>query len=66
LSSSGHGVQDLAEALRTIFEAKNEIKIIGTRHGEKLYESLVVHPLRVVRGIVVGGRDRRLAGGEEL
>ncbi|MCJ2029397.1 polysaccharide biosynthesis protein [Methylobacterium sp. J-043] len=34
-------VQDLAEALRTIFEAKNEIKIIGTRHGEKLYESLV-------------------------
>lgn len=34
-------VQDLAEALRTIFEARNEIKIIGTRHGEKLYESLV-------------------------
>ncbi|KQQ14141.1 UDP-glucose 4-epimerase [Methylobacterium sp. Leaf123] len=34
-------VRDLAEALRTIFEAKNEIKIIGTRHGEKLYESLV-------------------------
>jgi UDP-N-acetylglucosamine 4,6-dehydratase len=34
-------IQDLAEALRTIFNAKNDIKIIGTRHGEKLYESLV-------------------------
>ncbi|MEH3116206.1 MAG: polysaccharide biosynthesis protein [Methylorubrum populi] len=34
-------VQDLAEALRTIFEAKSRIRIIGTRHGEKLYESLV-------------------------
>lgn len=34
-------VQDLAEALRTIFSARNEIRIIGTRHGEKLYESLV-------------------------
>ncbi|MBB2961770.1 polysaccharide biosynthesis protein [Methylobacterium sp. R2-1] len=34
-------VQDLAAALLTIFEAKNEIRIIGTRHGEKLYESLV-------------------------
>ncbi|MBD8909632.1 polysaccharide biosynthesis protein [Methylorubrum zatmanii] len=34
-------VEDLAEALRTIFEARNEVRIIGTRHGEKLYESLV-------------------------
>ncbi|WP_210035510.1 polysaccharide biosynthesis protein [Methylobacterium sp. PvR107] len=34
-------VADLAEALRTIFKARNEIKIIGTRHGEKLFESLV-------------------------
>jgi UDP-N-acetylglucosamine 4,6-dehydratase/5-epimerase len=34
-------IQDLAEALRTIFNAKNDIKVIGTRHGEKLYESLV-------------------------
>ena len=31
----------LAEALKTIFNAKNEIVIIGTRHGEKLYETLV-------------------------
>ncbi|MFB0490873.1 UDP-N-acetylglucosamine 4,6-dehydratase [Methylobacterium sp. OAE515] len=34
-------VADLAEALRTVFKARNEIKIIGTRHGEKLFESLV-------------------------
>jgi UDP-glucose 4-epimerase len=31
----------LAEALQAIFKKKGEIKIIGTRHGEKLYETLV-------------------------
>ena len=31
----------LAKALLKIFNAKNEIKIIGTRHGEKLYETLL-------------------------
>jgi UDP-N-acetylglucosamine 4,6-dehydratase len=31
----------LAEALREIFEADNEIHIIGTRHGEKVYETLL-------------------------
>jgi len=34
-------IQDLAQALKELYNAKNEIKIIGTRHGEKLYESLV-------------------------
>jgi UDP-N-acetylglucosamine 4,6-dehydratase/5-epimerase len=34
-------ILDLATALKEIFSANNEIKIIGTRHGEKLYESLV-------------------------
>ena len=33
-------IGDLAEALRSLFDAKNEIKVIGTRHGEKLYETL--------------------------
>jgi UDP-glucose 4-epimerase len=32
---------DLAQALRDIFSAKAEMRIIGTRHGEKLYESLI-------------------------
>lgn len=31
----------LAEALLKLFNSKNEIRIIGTRHGEKLYETLL-------------------------
>ena len=34
-------IEVLALALKSIFNASNEIQIIGTRHGEKLYESLV-------------------------
>ena len=34
-------VADLAQALKEIFAKDNEIRIIGTRHGEKLYESLI-------------------------
>jgi UDP-N-acetylglucosamine 4,6-dehydratase len=34
-------VGDLAAALRDIFGKTNQIRVIGTRHGEKLYESLV-------------------------
>lgn len=34
-------VLDLALSLKSIFNSKSEIKLIGTRHGEKLYESLV-------------------------
>ena len=30
----------LAQALKEIFNADNTVKIIGTRHGEKLYETL--------------------------
>lgn len=33
-------VGDLAQALKELCDADNEIKIIGTRHGEKLYETL--------------------------
>lgn len=33
-------IGDIALALKEIFNASNEIKIIGTRHGEKLYETL--------------------------
>ncbi len=31
----------LAKALLELFEAKNEIQLMGTRHGEKLYETLL-------------------------
>ena len=34
-------VADLATAIKQIFNKENPIRIIGTRHGEKLYESLV-------------------------
>ena len=33
-------IADLAQALKEIFNANNQIKQIGTRHGEKLYETL--------------------------
>jgi UDP-N-acetylglucosamine 4,6-dehydratase/5-epimerase len=34
-------VHDLAFALKEIFGSDNSIEIIGTRHGEKLYETLI-------------------------
>lgn len=34
-------IGDLAKALLEVFHADNEIKIIGTRHGEKLHETLM-------------------------
>ena len=34
-------IADLAQAIKELFEADNEIRIIGTRHGEKLYETLL-------------------------
>jgi UDP-N-acetylglucosamine 4,6-dehydratase/5-epimerase len=34
-------ILDLAKALLKIFKANNEIKIIGSRHGEKKHETLV-------------------------
>lgn len=33
-------IGDLAQALKELCKAENEIKVIGTRHGEKLYETL--------------------------
>lgn len=34
-------IMDLALAIRELFTAENEIRVIGTRHGEKLYETLL-------------------------
>lgn len=36
-------IGDLAEAVRELFHADNEIKIIGIRHGEKMYETLLTN-----------------------
>ena len=38
----------LAEAVKELFNADNEIKVIGTRHGEKLYETLLTREEYIV------------------
>ena len=39
--SPAAAVIDIANSLKEIFNSTNKIKLIGTRHGEKLYESLI-------------------------
>lgn len=34
-------IGDLAQALKDIFKVENKIQVIGTRHGEKMYEVLL-------------------------
>jgi UDP-N-acetylglucosamine 4,6-dehydratase/5-epimerase len=34
-------IETLAKALKKLFKGNNEIRIIGTRHGEKLFETLL-------------------------
>lgn len=41
-------IRDLAQAVKELFNAPNEIKVIGTRHGEKLYETLLTKEENVV------------------
>jgi UDP-glucose 4-epimerase len=39
-------IMDLAVAVRELFNASNPIAVIGTRHGEKLYETLLTREER--------------------
>lgn len=41
-------IGDLAQALKELFKANNDIRIIGTRHGEKQYETLLTKEEKVV------------------
>lgn len=41
-------IGDLAQAIKELFEVENEIKIIGTRHGEKRFETLLTREEYVV------------------
>lgn len=41
-------VGDLAQALKELFQVDNPVKVIGTRHGEKLYETLLTREEHVV------------------
>ncbi|WP_423253321.1 polysaccharide biosynthesis protein [Melissococcus plutonius] len=34
-------INDLAQAIKELFQVTNKVKIIGTRHGEKRYETLL-------------------------
>jgi UDP-glucose 4-epimerase len=58
-------ILDLALGLKQIFCAKNEIKFIGTRHGEKLHESLVNRE-EMVKAIDLGGYYRIPADSRDL
>lgn len=58
-------IGDLVEALKELFNADNEIKIIGTRHGEKLYETLLTKE-EYVSAIDMGGFYRVPADKRDL
>lgn len=47
-------IADLAQAIKELFNADNDIKIIGTRHGEKLYETLLTREEHVVANDLKG------------
>lgn len=58
-------VGDLAEALRQLLQRDNPLKVIGTRHGEKLYESLVSRE-EMARAEDLGGYYRIPADSRDL
>lgn len=58
-------VRDLAEAIKIIFRKDNPVRIIGTRHGEKLYESLVARE-EMARAEDLGGFYRIPADDRDL
>lgn len=47
-------IGDLAQAVKELFNVENEIKVIGTRHGEKRYETLLTREEYVVAGDMGG------------
>ncbi len=58
-------VGDLAQAVKELFNVDNEIKIIGTRHGEKLYETLLTRE-EYIHSIDMGGFFRVPADKRDL
>jgi len=58
-------VGDLALAMKELLKRDNEIKIIGTRHGEKLYESLLSRE-EMARAEDLGGYYRVPADSRDL
>lgn len=58
-------ISDLAQAIKELFNVDNEIKIIGTRHGEKLYETLLTKEEHMV-AVDMGGFYRVPADRRDL
>ena len=58
-------IMDLAIAVKELFNADNEIKEIGTRHGEKLFETLLTRE-ELVKAEDLGGYYRIVADDRDL
>ena len=58
-------VADLAQALTELFGGKEKTRIIGTRHGEKLYESLISRE-EMAHALDMGGYYRIPADNRDL
>jgi UDP-glucose 4-epimerase len=61
----GATIETLALAVKKLFKAKNPIKVIGTRHGEKLYETLLTRE-EYARAEDLGGYFRIPADNRDL
>lgn len=58
-------IETLALALKVIFKADNRVEVIGTRHGEKLYETLLTRE-EMARAEDLGGYFRIPADNRDL
>lgn len=58
-------IEVLAQALQSLFSSKSDLRIIGTRHGEKLYESLVARE-ELAKAEDMGGYYRIPADNRDL
>lgn len=58
-------IADLAQAVKELFKAPNEIRVIGTRHGEKLHETLLTRE-EMVKAEDLGGYYRIPADTRDL
>ncbi len=58
-------IEVLAQAVKELFHADNEVKIIGIRHGEKMYETLLTNE-ECARAVDMGGFYRVPADQRDL
>lgn len=61
----GSTIEVLAQALQELFGKQENIRVIGTRHGEKLYESLVARE-ELARAVDMGAYYRVPADNRDL